>query len=128
MGSGSPLPSPSMHLAVVDAGEHAQRRGSACVPSLRASMKRVSPVAAAGTVRRALSDVPAGLVAGEEPEADGDAGGEEELRGQGDDASTRSASTILRRISPSPPVLDESEPLAMTKPATPPPRPLGGAR
>jgi len=42
--------------------------------------------------------------------------------------STRSASTILRRISPSPPVLLDKLPLDMTKPATPAPRPLGGAR
>ena len=33
-----------------------------------------------------MLEVPAGLVAGEEPEADGDAGGEEELGGQRDDA------------------------------------------
>ena len=40
--------------------------------------------------------------------------------------STRSASTMRWRISPSPPEPVESEPLAMTKPATPPPRPFGG--
>ena len=33
--------------------------------------------------------------------------------------STRSASTSLRRISPSPPLFDDSEPLARTKPAVP---------
>ena len=71
----------------------------------------------------------AGLVAGEEPEAGGNAGGEEELGRQGDDAihevgldDTAGGSRPRRRSR------EESEPLAMTKPATPPPRPLGGAR
>jgi hypothetical protein len=38
--------------------------------------------------------------------------------------STRSASIMF----PRPPVLEDSEPLAITKPAIPPPRLFGGAR
>ncbi len=49
-------------------------------------MKKRFPLAAAGAVGRPFADVLAGLVSREEPEADGDAGGEEELRGHGDDA------------------------------------------
>ena len=52
------------------------------VPSLRASMNSVSP----SPVAPAVLEVLAALVAGEEPEADGDAGREEELRRQRDDA------------------------------------------
>jgi hypothetical protein len=41
--------------------------------------------------------------------------------GMGTIQSTRSASIIALRMSPSPPLLDDNEPLAMTKPAMPPP-------
>ena len=68
-------------FAVVAAGKHAQRAGLH-----RAELAGVDEERLALAVPAAVLEVPAGLAAGEEPEAGGDAGGQEELGRQRDDA------------------------------------------
>ena len=84
---------------------------STIVPSLRASMKSISP---RRSRKRAVL-----LVAREEPQADRDLRRVEELAWQRHHAIHQSASMMALRISPSPDWLDDIEPLANTKPRSP---------
>ena len=59
------------------------------------------------------------LVAGDKPEAGRDLGGVEELPGNAIMQSTRSASMMFFRISPSPDWFEDMDPFASTKPAMP---------
>ena len=122
-GFGSPMPSASM-LSPSSPPVSTRSVRVRIVPSLCASMKSVSPVRSRPPFLRFLpvlsrvrNQRQAGIPVVRKSWA-----------GSATMQSTRSASTIRSRISPSPPEPVESEPLAMTKPATPPPRPLGGAR
>ena len=72
-------------LGVLDPGEDAEHAGLHRAEFFRVDEERFA-LAPARPVGCALADVLAALVAGEEPETDGNAGGEEELGGQRDDA------------------------------------------
>jgi len=84
IGRGKRIAGAGHALGLLDAGEHAEHAGLHRA-KLAGVDKEGFAHSSAGAVRRAAANIPASLIAGEEPETDGGSCGEEQLRGQRDD-------------------------------------------
>ena len=109
-------------LTILTPGMDSCRRSSGCPLRRRPAGHGIpsAPVSGVDEEELALAVAPVlGLILGEEPQAGGDLGVEENWGGNATITSTASPSTMARRMSPSLLWLEDIDPLASTTPALP---------